>query len=217
MSYFSSYGGNHSNEQFRNEYRKKLEANTDRSWQPPVGMVEPNLVDQWLEKKRESNRRREYFLPCHIRFGRCPFPQTVVFHAEVCDEMRVNFFHTEPILKERSLKCGMSGDIDKSFPPFSFENTTPYQMARLAKVLDWLCRGDFEKGRPTNLFPHKPDVSIFIKTGSERDKNVYVGVTDGIRSDEMRLWEYEFFPPSGVEAVVKLITEIRNLAIQWYW
>ena len=101
---------------------------------------------------------------------------------------------------------------------FSFENTTPYQMARLANVLDWLCCGDFKNGRPTGSFPWNQEVNIFIKSGDRSSSDLTVCATDGSgNKDERRLWNYEFFPPSGVEAVMELITEVRNRAIQWFW
>ena len=217
MPYFSSYGGPYSNEQFRKEYRKKLETGGVEPWYPPIDMLGPNLTDQWLVD--DSNSRKQYYLPCHIRFGRCPFPQTLTFHAEQGDEMRVSYFHTEVVSKATALKHARVGDIDKRFPPFSFENTTPYQMARLANVLDWLCCGDFKNGRPTGSFPWNQEVNIFIKCGDRsRQEDVYVYATDGSgKKDERRLWNYEFFPPSGVEAIMELITEVRNRAIQWFW
>ena len=219
MSYYSSYGSTHNNEQVRKEFRKKLALGGNKPWCPPVEMTAPNLSDRWLVSDSRGRTRKEYYFPCQVRLGRCPFPQTITFHAEVCDEMRVRFFDYEAVSKDDALKNYACGDIDKRLPPFSFENTTTHQLTRIAKAMEWLCRGEFDSnGKSTNEFPWVQEAQIFIKTATRpEDNSVYLCVTDGKRSDEIKLWDYEFFPPSGVEAVIKLLVEIRNLSIKWFW
>ena len=212
MTYYDTSTGEIRNEELRARFRKELKVKGSKPWNSDILSQVSETPYQWcIEKGRHSGY--EYYLPFRLQLGRCPFPQFLLFHTKRCDVIRVSYFH----IKEKTDHYGQYG-MDRSFSPFTLENTTPYQLSRIAEAIQWACHGGFGTSLETGGFPWSPETNIYIGPSRYSDKTMAIIMSDGSSNrKERELWDYEFFPPSGVEVIMKLIAEIRSFSMNWFW
>lgn len=167
----------------------------------------PDFKYSWL-----MNNRRCHFVQFDLYIGRCTFPQRLSFRGDPGYYIEVECFNVKDPLNHRG---PVPLILNRSIKPFTIETTTPYMLSRIAYIIQLLCHGeDHQFGETLGLYDD-PSTNIHL---TQLDDSMAVCVSHPEHCEQiLELWDAQFFPPDGVDTVIKLINDIRHISMKYFW